>query len=201
VRSEYTPVLRDDLPDGPRPMLATLIAREGHWGALRDAIAALTRAVRAEPGCLAFVPLEDVGALGPFDIYEVYANREVFEAHLATQHVARSSRSSPRIASPQHVTSCNSSKSKCPDIARLVYRISTVSMQSVCRNLGHLETNIHVLSAEDKARLIFHELPYDTSDSNTILPVRHEPALQRPHVVANGRVDRTINQILHSNGV
>jgi quinol monooxygenase YgiN len=64
-----------------------------HYQALAgkgDEVAALlsrhTAATRAEPGCRDFVALRGVEDPDSFVLYERYASREAFEAHLASPH-------------------------------------------------------------------------------------------------------------------
>ena len=87
--SAYTPQLADDLPAGPRPMIAVVDALPGHAGELAAAIAELAVAVRREPGCLIFVPYQDLGTDGRFHLYEIYRDTAAFLAHLETGHVQR----------------------------------------------------------------------------------------------------------------
>jgi quinol monooxygenase YgiN len=85
---EYMPQVGDDLPPGERPMVAVIRAVPGHEQHLATAIAALTTAVRREPGCLEFRPFQDVANPGVFYLYEIYADTDAFRVHLATGHVA-----------------------------------------------------------------------------------------------------------------
>jgi quinol monooxygenase YgiN len=73
----------------PRPLLAVLEAKPGRTEELRALIIELTRANRMEPGCLAFLPYEADQFPGRFYLYEVFANADAFELHLATDHVKR----------------------------------------------------------------------------------------------------------------
>ena len=85
----FLPEVGDDLPAGPRPMIAVIDALPGHAGELRAAVRTLAAAVRREPGCLTFIPYQQVGAPGRFHLYEVYADVAAFRDHLRTDHVRR----------------------------------------------------------------------------------------------------------------
>jgi quinol monooxygenase YgiN len=71
----------------PRPLLAVLEAKPGHADALRAMIVKLTRENRREPGCIAFIAYEADGIPGRFYLYEVFADADAFDEHLATDHV------------------------------------------------------------------------------------------------------------------
>ena len=73
----------------PRPLLAVLEAKPGCVEELRALIIELTRANRTEPGCLAFIPYEADHYPGRFYLYEIFADADAFEQHLATDHVKR----------------------------------------------------------------------------------------------------------------
>ncbi|WP_433174857.1 putative quinol monooxygenase [Actinoallomurus sp. CA-150999] len=85
---EFMPQVNDDLPPGPRPMIAVIRAVPGHEEQLAAAVATLTTAVRQEPGCVEFRAFHDVGNPGVFYLYEVYADTDAFRVHLTTDHVA-----------------------------------------------------------------------------------------------------------------
>lgn len=85
----YLPDIPDDLPAGPRPMLAAVDALPGHADELRAAITELAAAVRREPGCQVFVPYTDLGTAGRFHLYEIYQDTGAFQDHLQTAHVHR----------------------------------------------------------------------------------------------------------------
>lgn len=86
---ELMPTVGDDLPAGERPMIALVRAFPGHEVQLAAAIASLTAAVRAEPGCLEFRSFRDATDPGMFYLYEIYADTDAFTTHLDTPHVAR----------------------------------------------------------------------------------------------------------------
>ena len=88
-RAAYTPTIGDDLPPGPRPMIAIIDALPGHDSELRSSVIELTNAVRSEPGCLTFVAYEAVDAPGRFYLYEIYRSTQSFRDHLDTDHVLR----------------------------------------------------------------------------------------------------------------
>lgn len=85
----FMPEVDEDLPAGPRPMVAVIDARPGHADALRAAVVTLATAVRQEPGCRTFVPYEEVAVPGRFHLHEVYADVGAFQDHLRTEHVRR----------------------------------------------------------------------------------------------------------------
>jgi len=85
--SRYLPRVSDDLPGGPRPMIAVVDARTGHARELRAAIEELAVSVRREPGCLTFLPYQDLGTDGRFYLYEIYQDPDAFKEHLRTAHV------------------------------------------------------------------------------------------------------------------
>lgn len=86
---EFMPEVGNDLPAGERPMVAVVRAAGGHEQQLAAAIATLTTAVRAEPGCLEFRSFREVANPGIFHLYEIYADTEAFRTHLTTDHVAQ----------------------------------------------------------------------------------------------------------------
>lgn len=45
--------------------------------------------IKEEPGCLVFDVLHNAKGEYPFVLYEVYENKEAFEAHKASSHFAR----------------------------------------------------------------------------------------------------------------
>lgn len=85
--ARLVPVVPAGLPDDQRPMIALVEAQPGRAGELREAVRALTRGCRAEPGCVEFTPYEDALHEGRFHLVEVYESTEAFEAHLTTSHV------------------------------------------------------------------------------------------------------------------
>jgi quinol monooxygenase YgiN len=87
--SRYLPELSRDLPEGPRPMISVVDAMTGHVPELRAAIEELAAAVRREPGCLTFVPYQDLGTDGRFQLYEIYRDVDAFKDHLQTAHVRK----------------------------------------------------------------------------------------------------------------
>ena len=87
--TRYLPEIPGDLPAGPRPMIAAVDAKTGHTRELRAAIEELAAAVRREPGCLKFVPYQDLGTEGRFHLYEIYQDLDAFKDHLRTAHVRK----------------------------------------------------------------------------------------------------------------
>ena len=88
-RSRYLPEIPAGLPGGRRPMIAVVDAKTGHAPELRAAIEELAAAVRREPGCLTFVPYQDLGTEGRFHLYEIYRDLNAFQDHLQTGHVGK----------------------------------------------------------------------------------------------------------------
>ena len=87
--TRYLPEIPGDLPAGSRPMIAIVDAKTGHTRELRAAIEELAAAVRREPGCLTFVPYQDLGTDGRFHLYEIYQDLDAFKDHLQTAHVRK----------------------------------------------------------------------------------------------------------------
>jgi autoinducer 2-degrading protein len=77
----------DTSDPAPRPMIAILDARPGLEDTFRARIIELVRAVRSEPGCVAFTAYEARDTPGRFYLYEIYTDAAAFEAHLKTDHV------------------------------------------------------------------------------------------------------------------
>ncbi|MFJ4655188.1 putative quinol monooxygenase [Nocardia sp. NPDC088792] len=79
--------LQVDITDpGPRPMIAILDAKPDMVEEFRDSIIELVRAVRTEPGCVAFTAYQARDLPGRFYLYEIYTDAAAFAAHLATDH-------------------------------------------------------------------------------------------------------------------
>ena len=77
----------DTTDPSQRPMIAILDARPGLEEAFRERIVELVRAVRREPGCIAFTAYEARDTPGRFYLYEVYTDAAAFATHLQTEHV------------------------------------------------------------------------------------------------------------------
>ena len=84
----YMPPVDPNLPAGERPMIAMLHALPGREQQLQSAIAALTAAVRQEPGCKEFRAFHDATNPGTFYLYEIYDDNNAFAQHLTLDHVA-----------------------------------------------------------------------------------------------------------------
>ena len=69
-----------------KPLYATFEVLPGHEEALRAMVADLTRAVRAEPGCLRFVAYTRAGAQHCYHVDEIYADDAAFAAHIESPH-------------------------------------------------------------------------------------------------------------------
>ena len=70
----------------PKALYATFEALPGHERTLRRMVADLTRAVRAEPGCLRFVAYTRADNPRAYHVDEVYADEAAFAAHIASAH-------------------------------------------------------------------------------------------------------------------
>jgi quinol monooxygenase YgiN len=69
-----------------KALYATFEVLPGHEGELRALMAALTRAVRAEPGCLRFVAYTRADNPRAYHVDEIYADEAAFAAHIASAH-------------------------------------------------------------------------------------------------------------------
>ena len=83
--------------NNPRPMIAILDAKPGHSDDLRDLVTELTAQVRAEPGCLAFIPYQSHDTPERFYLYEIYRDLDAFRTHLHTDHVKHFVATAPRL--------------------------------------------------------------------------------------------------------
>jgi quinol monooxygenase YgiN len=92
------PELPPGTPPGPRPMIAIVRAQPGKAAEFGQLITELGREVRKEPGCISFVPDQELDAEGEFYIYEIYASPAAFEEHLQTEHVRRFLAAAPGVS-------------------------------------------------------------------------------------------------------
>ena len=69
-----------------KPLYATFEVLPGHEDQMRAMMADLTRAVRAEPGCLRFVAHTRADAPHCYHVDEIYADEAAFEAHITSPH-------------------------------------------------------------------------------------------------------------------
>lgn len=69
-------------------VVATWIAKPGEEEAVAEAVSKLVEPSRNEPGNLYYQPHRDPENAAHFVIYEQYADRDAFEAHLASDHFA-----------------------------------------------------------------------------------------------------------------
>lgn len=69
-------------------VVATWVAKPGEEDAVAGAITELIEPSRAEPGNLQYQAHRDPENPAHFTIYEQYADRDAFEAHLASEHFA-----------------------------------------------------------------------------------------------------------------
>jgi L-ascorbate metabolism protein UlaG (beta-lactamase superfamily)/quinol monooxygenase YgiN len=83
----------------PRPVIAVLDARAGQADELRELISKLTRQVRREPGCVAFIPYESDRIAGRFYLYEIFTDANAFEEHLELDHVKEFRAALPSVSS------------------------------------------------------------------------------------------------------
>src|SRR6478752_9314948 len=75
------------VPQGAYSVVAEVRAKPGKEAALREATLPLVALVRSDPKNLVYFLQEDREAPGHFIFYEVFANKEDFEAHNATPYV------------------------------------------------------------------------------------------------------------------
>jgi quinol monooxygenase YgiN len=68
-------------------VIAVLEAKPNCAGELAALVRRLTPHVRAEPGCLGFIPYHAQTNAGRIYIYEVYADAGAFDAHLQADYV------------------------------------------------------------------------------------------------------------------
>ncbi|GAB0114607.1 putative quinol monooxygenase [Acidisoma sp. C75] len=69
-----------------KPLYATFEVLPGQEERMRAMIADLTRAVRAEPGCLRFIAYTRADAPRCYHVDEIYADDAAFEAHITSPH-------------------------------------------------------------------------------------------------------------------
>jgi quinol monooxygenase YgiN len=70
----------------PKALYATFEVLPGHEETLREMMAALTRDVRAEPGCLRFVAYTRADNPRAYHVDEIYADEAAFAAHIGSAH-------------------------------------------------------------------------------------------------------------------
>lgn len=75
------------IPDGAYSIVAQVRAKPGKESELRAATLPLVALVRGDPNNLVYFLQEDRSTPGHFIFYEVFANKEDFEAHNATPYV------------------------------------------------------------------------------------------------------------------
>jgi quinol monooxygenase YgiN len=68
---------------------ATWTVRPGHEHEIGELLAELTTAAREEPGCLEYRAHRSTEDERVFFIYERYADRAAFDAHIASEHFQR----------------------------------------------------------------------------------------------------------------
>lgn len=84
---EATGIAYKQIPAGAYSIVAQVRARPGKEAELRAATLPLVGLVRSDPKNLVYFLQEDRAAPGRFIFYEVFANREDFEAHNAMPYV------------------------------------------------------------------------------------------------------------------
>lgn len=70
----------------PKALYATFEVIPGFEATMRAMMAELSRAVRAEPGCLRFVAYIHAGNPRAYHVDEVYVDEAAFAAHIASDH-------------------------------------------------------------------------------------------------------------------
>ncbi len=69
-------------------VVATIPAKSGSEGTVRDALQTLVDATRGEDGCLAYDLYESASAPGTFVTVERWRGQEDLDAHMTTPHIA-----------------------------------------------------------------------------------------------------------------
>ena len=69
-----------------KALYATFEVLPGHEETLRHMMADLTKAVRAEPGCLRFVAYTRADNPRAYHVDEIYADEAAFAAHIGSAH-------------------------------------------------------------------------------------------------------------------
>ena len=75
--------------DAPYVIIARLQVRAGSEDAVAEAVEALVRPSRAEPGCLAYYGHRSADDARVFAFYERWANEAAYVAHTETPHFER----------------------------------------------------------------------------------------------------------------
>ena len=70
-------------------VIARWTARPGNEDGVRRALAALAPPSQAEPGCLAYRPVQSTEDPCAFLIFEEYVDEEAYQAHAASEHFRR----------------------------------------------------------------------------------------------------------------
>jgi quinol monooxygenase YgiN len=74
--------------DGMIVTVTTMQARDGTDGSLRDALAEVTSASRAEPGCVSYEVARNIEDPARFVIVAAWTSPEAVEAHIGFGHAA-----------------------------------------------------------------------------------------------------------------
>ena len=80
--------------------------KSGQRAAFRRLVDANARASAAEPGCRRFDVLEPEGEPDRVLLYEIYADRAAFDAHLATAHYVAFDEASAALCASKSVSTC-----------------------------------------------------------------------------------------------
>jgi quinol monooxygenase YgiN len=70
----------------PKALYATFEVLPGYEAKMRAMVGDLTRAVRAEPGCLRFVAYTRADNPRAYHVDEIYADEAAFAAHIGSAH-------------------------------------------------------------------------------------------------------------------
>ncbi|MFF8380856.1 putative quinol monooxygenase [Streptomyces sp. NPDC015661] len=80
-------------------LIARLRAADGKEQAVREMALSLVEPTLAEPGCLSYRPYQDPVEPGSWIVVEEWADREAFEAHLRSPHLAAAMAAGPELLS------------------------------------------------------------------------------------------------------
>ncbi|MER5710065.1 putative quinol monooxygenase [Streptomyces sp. NPDC053253] len=78
-------------------VIARLKAAPGKEPAVREQALALVAPTLAEPGCLSYRPYEDPLEPGSWIVVEEWTDRDAFEAHLKSPHLAAAMAAGPEL--------------------------------------------------------------------------------------------------------
>jgi quinol monooxygenase YgiN len=72
----------------PLVILAIITANPGQEDLVRQSLNSLVAPTRAEDGCIQYDLHQDNDTPGAFMFYEIWASRDLWQAHLKTPHIA-----------------------------------------------------------------------------------------------------------------